>query len=111
MSASGVSPLEVAASAAIVLGLVSMTIAVIGTLRSDDLYVQVQAAGKAIPFGVVAILVAAVGTGDGALIGRAALVAVFLLVTAPVSSHVIAWAAHETAEREDGPDGEARGET
>ena len=99
MSGTGPSIVEVVASAAIVLGLLSMTVAVIGTLRSDDVYVRVHAASKAIPFGAIAVLVAAVGTGDGALIGRAALVAAFLLVTAPVSSHVIAWAAHE-AERD-----------
>lgn len=47
--------------------------------------------------GVIAILIASIATRDAVLITRAALVAAFLLITAPVSSHAIAWAAYRRA--------------
>jgi multicomponent Na+:H+ antiporter subunit G len=74
-------------------GLAVVVLAVYGMLRLPDVYMQLHAASKAGAFGVIAVLAASVGTGDLETIGRAALIAVFLLITAPVSSHAIAAAA------------------
>ncbi len=81
--------LDAVAVAFLALGLVVMTLGVLGTVRFDDVYVRLHAASKAVVFGVVAVLVAAVATGDAPTIARAALIAAFLLFTTPVSTHAI----------------------
>lgn len=42
----------------------------------------------------MAILLASIATRDAATITDAALIIAFLLLTAPISSHAIAWAAY-----------------
>ncbi len=79
--------------ALVLLGLVAVTVSVVGIIRMPDLLMRVHAAGQAVFVGVVIILMGAVGSGQGALMGRALLVAVFLMLTAPMSAHAIARAA------------------
>jgi monovalent cation/proton antiporter MnhG/PhaG subunit len=83
------------------LGLVLATIALYGLLRLPDSEIlsQLHAAGLLTGPAVMLVLLAAVATGEGEVITSAALVIVFLAVTAPLSSHAIARAAH----RRDGP--------
>lgn len=93
----------------VLLGLVSVTVSVVGMVRLPGLLMRVQAAGQAVLVGVIIVLMAAVGTGQWPLIGRAVLVAVFLMLTAPMSAHAIARAAQRerdaAREAEDGPRG------
>ncbi len=44
--------------------------------------------------GAVAILAASIGTRDGAIVARAVVVALFLLLTTPIAAHAIAQAAY-----------------
>jgi monovalent cation/proton antiporter MnhG/PhaG subunit len=90
---------DVVAMALLALGLVVTTISLYGVLRMPDVYSQLHASGMASGLGVLAILLASIATRDAALITRAGLVAAFLLLTAPVSSHAIAWAAYRRAAR------------
>lgn len=83
----------VAGYALVALGLLLVALAVLGLFRLPDVYMELHAATKAAALGVISLLAASVATGDAATMGRAALVAIFLLVTAPVSSHAIAAAA------------------
>lgn len=85
--------LDLAADALVILGLVVLTIGVLGLFRMPTLYLQLHAASKAVVFGVVALAVACVATRDAAIIARAALVAVALLLTTPVAAHAMARAA------------------
>jgi multicomponent Na+:H+ antiporter subunit G len=87
------------ADALVLLGLVAVTVSVVGIIRLPGILMRVQAAGQAVLVGVVIVLMGAVGSGQGVLMGRALLVAVFLLLTAPMSAHAIARAAER--ERED----------
>ena len=89
----------VLADALVVLGVVVMTVGVYGVFRMPDTYTQLHAASKAVFLGVIALLVASAATGEAAVIARAALVAVFLLLTTPISAHVIARAAYLLNER------------
>jgi multicomponent Na+:H+ antiporter subunit G len=82
------------AIASLTLGLIVTTIGLYGVLRMPDVYSRLHAAGMASGLGVITILVASVATRNPAVITHAALVAAFLLLTAPISSHAIAWAAH-----------------
>jgi monovalent cation/proton antiporter MnhG/PhaG subunit len=90
---------DVVAVALLALGLIVTTISLYGVLRMPDVYSQLHASGMASGLGVIAILIASIATRDAALITRAALVATFLLLTAPVASHAIAWAAYRRAAR------------
>lgn len=83
-----------AADALIVLGLLVTTLGVVGMFRMPDVYTELHAASKAVSLGIVAFLASSVAAGDGAIAARAALIAVFLVLTTPVGAHAIARAAY-----------------
>jgi multicomponent Na+:H+ antiporter subunit G len=83
----------------VVLGVFVMTVGVYGVIRLPDTYTRLHAASKAVFLGVVSLLVASVVTGDKEIVLRAALLGVFLILTTPVSAHVIARAAYGRGER------------
>jgi multicomponent Na+:H+ antiporter subunit G len=91
------------ADALVVLGVAVMTIGVYGVFRMPDTYTQLHASSKAVFLGVIALLVASSATADPALIARAALVGVFLVLTTPVAAHVIGRAAYLQDERMETP--------
>ncbi|MDC9823736.1 monovalent cation/H(+) antiporter subunit G [Devosia sp. ZB163] len=74
-------------------------IAAIGVLRLPDLYTRLHAASKAgaIGAGLVFLAVAVVSL-DGAVVLRALLGIVFLLLSTPVSAHLLARAAFRSGE-------------
>ena len=73
-----------------VLGLVVMTLGVLGLFRMPDVYLQLHAASKAVVLGVVAIAVATAITSGGATLARLVLLSAALLVTSPTGTHAIA---------------------
>ena len=79
-------------------GLLVVTVGVAGFARMPDVYNKLHAASKTVVFGVAALLVASAATLDPALIARSALVAGFLVLTAPVSAHAVARSAYERGE-------------
>jgi len=83
----------------VVLGVFVMTVGVYGVIRMPDTYTRLHAASKAVFLGVISLLVASSVTGDEEIILRAALLGVFLILTTPISAHVIARAAYERGER------------
>lgn len=79
------------------LGLAFMTVAGLGLLRMPDLLTRMHASSKAGTLGAALVLGAvALHFGDAAITVRVVVVCVFLLLTAPVASHVIARAAYRT---------------
>lgn len=88
----------ITADALVLLGLFVCTIGVVGLFRMPDIYCQLHAAAKAVFLGVAAFLLAAVATGDGAVIARALMIAVLLTLTTPVAAHTIARAAWRRGE-------------
>jgi multicomponent Na+:H+ antiporter subunit G len=79
------------------LGLAFMTVAGIGLLRMPDLPTRMHASAKAGTLGAALVLAAvAVHFGDSAITVRVVVVCVFLLLTAPIASHIIARAAYRT---------------
>jgi multicomponent Na+:H+ antiporter subunit G len=87
-----------AADALVVLGLVVMTAGVYGLVRMPDVYTKVHAASKAVFLGAIALLVASTVSEEPAIIYRAILIGVALLITTPIASHVIVKAAAERGE-------------
>ncbi|ADB49637.1 monovalent cation/H(+) antiporter subunit G [Conexibacter woesei] len=102
--------LEVLGVALIALGIVVTGVTVYGVVRMRGLYPRLQAASKASMLGAVAILAASVGTRDGATIGRALVVSLFLLLTTPIAAHAIAQAAYRRDREREGEAGEAEPE-
>lgn len=87
------------ADALVVLGVIVMTLGVYGIIQLPDTYARLHAASKVVSLGVVSLLLASTVTGDPAVIFRVALIAAFLVVTTPVSAHVVARAAYLRGER------------
>lgn len=74
-------------------------IAAIGVLRLPDLYTRLHAASKAGAIGTGLIFLAvAVVSLDGAVVLRAILGIAFLLLSTPVSAHLLARAAYRSGE-------------
>ena len=92
------------ADALVVLGLLVMTLGVYGILHMPDVYNKLHAASKVVVLGVISLLVASAATGDPVVIYRVVLIGAFLLLTAPVSAHVIARAAYLRQQRMETPD-------
>jgi multicomponent Na+:H+ antiporter subunit G len=105
-----VTALEVDSVALIALGVLTTAATAIGVVRMKGLYPRLQAASKTSALGAVAILAGSIGTRDGATIARAIVVAVFMLLTAPVSAHAIGRAAY-LRDREPASEGEGRSAT
>jgi multicomponent Na+:H+ antiporter subunit G len=77
----------------VVLGVAAMTIGVYGMFRMPDIYMKIHAVSKAIAVGVFSLLAASFVTDHTPIVARVVLIGVLLLVTTPVSAHVIARAA------------------
>ena len=79
------------------LGAILVLLAAIGVLRMPDLFTRMQAATKASTLGLGCLLAAAaVELADYSSIVRAASIGAFVMLTSPVSNHVIARAAYLT---------------
>ncbi|WP_375449587.1 monovalent cation/H(+) antiporter subunit G [uncultured Devosia sp.] len=82
------------------LGSVFGLIAAVGVLRLPDLYTRMHAASKAGAVGGGMILLAvALACLDGAVASRAVIGIGFLLVTTPVSAHLLARASLKSGDR------------
>lgn len=91
---------EVALYLSAALGIVGgllVLVAAIGIVRMPDLPTRMHASSKAGTLGVITLVAAsAVHFGGGAVAIKAALIAVFLMLGAPVAAHVIARAAYRS---------------
>ena len=86
---------DAVAAALMAAGATLMLLAAVGVLRMPDLYSRMQAATKASTLGCGCLLLAvAVHFADLAITVRVLLFVVFILLTAPVSAHMIGRAAY-----------------
>jgi multicomponent Na+:H+ antiporter subunit G len=87
--------LDVIASALLFGGLLLATIGLYGLLRMREIFHQLHPAGLISGPALLLVLMAAVGTGNAAIITSATLVFLFLRVTSSLSNHAIAHAARQ----------------
>lgn len=81
----------------ILLGSVFTVFAGIGIVRFPDVYIRMHAATKVGTLGSGLIMIGvAIEFGDTAVVIRCALIAIFLLLTAPIGAHMIGRAAMRT---------------
>lgn len=92
------------ADAFVVLGVFVITIGVYGMIRMPDVYTRLHAASKSVFLGVISLLAASTMTGDPEIILRVLLIAVILIITTPVSAHVVGKAAYIRRERMRAPE-------
>ncbi|MFI9005747.1 monovalent cation/H(+) antiporter subunit G [Actinosynnema sp. NPDC053489] len=92
--------LDVLGGALLLIGLVLLTISLVGVLRLSDTYAQLHAQGLATGPGVVAVLASSIATEDPTIITFAVLAIAFVVLTSPVAGHAIARAAHRRRARE-----------
>lgn len=81
---------EIAADILVISGATILTVAVLAIVRLRDVYLQVHGVSLASIGGVLVTLLAIIAAGEPPMIARAALVALFLLLTSPVSAHALA---------------------
>ena len=90
---------EVIGAIFLLMGSFSLLIASIGLLRMPDVYNRVQAGTKASTLGAIMAFIG-IGLlkfddwGTGNWLGRVLILIIFILITNPVSSHVLMRAAH-----------------
>jgi monovalent cation/proton antiporter MnhG/PhaG subunit len=95
--------IEAVAVALLALGLLLATIGLYGLLRMPDMFNRLHAAGLITGPAVIVVLLASVGTRSDETITSAALMLLFVLVTAPLSGHAIAQAAQWRGNGEETP--------
>jgi multicomponent Na+:H+ antiporter subunit G len=79
------------------IGATLVLLAAIGTLRMPDLFTRMQAATKASTLGLGCLLAAAaIALADSSALVRAISIGAFVMLTSPVSNHVIARAGYLT---------------
>ena len=78
----------------VVFGVLIVTLGIYGIIRMPDTFTRLHAASKAVFLGVITLLLASTLSGEPAIIYRVVLIAAFLLLTTPVSSHVIGRASY-----------------
>jgi len=84
----------------VIVGAFFTLFAAMGVLRFPDLYSRMHAASKAGVFGSGLILVGlALFAQDHAIVARAILAILFLILTTPVSAHLLAKAAYAAGHR------------
>lgn len=87
----------------VVIGLLFMTLGVVGLVRMPDVYTQLHAASKAVFLGIISLAVSAALVGSTAVSLKAVLLSVLVLLTTPVSAHAIARAAYLHRDRMSSP--------
>ncbi len=91
--------LQYLAALAVLGGAMFGLLAAIGIVRLPDLYTRLHAASKAglVGAGLILVAVALIST-DGAVVLRAILGIIFLLLSTPIAAHLLARAAREAGE-------------
>ena len=88
----------------IVLGILVMTIGVYGVVRMPDTYTRLHVASKMVFLGAVPLLLASALVGGQDVALRVILIAFFILLTTPVSAHMVGRAAYLRGERIKSPE-------
>jgi multicomponent Na+:H+ antiporter subunit G len=78
-----------AADALVLLGLAGTSLSVLGALRLPDTFARIHASSQGVVLGVGLVLAATATVADPELASRAALVMLALLLTTPVSTHLL----------------------
>lgn len=87
----------------LIVSLLVMTLGIIGIWRMPDIYTKLHGASKSVFLGVVMLSLSATVVAEDVVIYRVALLIILVVVTTPISSHVIGRAAYIMQERMETP--------
>lgn len=73
----------------VILGVMVMTLGVVGIIRMPDLYTKLHGASKSVFLGVIVLAISGMVNADAPVVARLALISMTLLITTPVASHVL----------------------
>jgi multicomponent Na+:H+ antiporter subunit G len=93
-----------AADALVALGILVMTVGVYGVVRMPDTYTRLHVASKMVFLGAMPLLLASALMGGQEVVLRVVLIAFFLVLTTPVSAHMIGRAVYLRGERMRAPE-------
>ena len=85
--------LQIVGALVVLAGALFLMLAAVGLIRMPDPYNRIQAGTKASTLGVVLALIG-IGLYEPGWMAKMIVIAVFVLITNPVSSHALARAAH-----------------
>jgi multicomponent Na+:H+ antiporter subunit G len=92
----------------VLIGVIVMTVGVYGLLWMPDVHLKLHAVSKAVVLGVIAIAIASLASGQAEIIDRVLLISGLLVLTTPVSAHVIGRAAYMAEQEPSATDQERR---
>ena len=87
--------------ALVIVGVVVMTLGIIGIIRMPDLHTKLHGASKSVFLGVIMLAMSGMVVADGPIVARLILISFMLLITTPVASHVIGRAGTLVSERKE----------
>jgi multicomponent Na+:H+ antiporter subunit G len=87
----------------VIISLSVMTLGIVGILRMPDIYTKLHGASKSVFLGVVLLSISASAVATAEMIDRIILIALLVVMTTPISSHVIGHAAYRMQERMETP--------
>lgn len=87
----------------VIVSLLVMTLGIIGILRMPDIYTKLHGASKSVFLGVVLLAISATVVATPEMISRIVLIALLVVMTTPIASHVIGHAAFRLQERMETP--------
>jgi multicomponent Na+:H+ antiporter subunit G len=87
--------LKIAGGIFSILGSVFLLLAAIGLVRMPDVYNRIQAGTKATTFGTLLFLIG-IGLSNPTWFPKILVLIIFIFITNPISSHIIARSAHQT---------------
>ena len=94
---------EITVDAMVLISCVIMTLGVLGIVRMPDIYTKLHGASKSLFLGVVLICIAASVQATDSMNMRLVLIGILVVITTPLSSHVIGRTAYLMHERMETP--------
>lgn len=94
---------EITVDAMVLISCVIMTLGVLGIVRMPDIYTKLHGASKSLFLGVVLICIAASVQATDTMNMRLILIGILVVITTPLSSHVIGRTAYLMHERMETP--------
>lgn len=87
----------------LIFSLFIMTLGIVGIWRMPDVYTKLHGASKSVFLGVVLMAVSATVVSESPIVYRVILLILIVVVTTPISSHMIGRAAYVMQERMETP--------
>lgn len=83
----------------VIISLIVITLGVVGVMRMPDIYTKLHGASKSVFLGIILLSLSATVVSTPEMTHRIILIVLLVVITTPISSHVIGHAAYRMHER------------